>query len=553
MTDSSSGNRTPAQPEVRSRRWHLSLVWLVPLVAALVGLSMLYRAWQETGPVIEISFQTAEGLTPGQTNVQYRNVVIGEVTNVALSEDRTSVIVTVELNKDATAFTSEDTRFWVVRPRIGAAGISGLDTLFSGDFIAADPGTSDDKARQFEGLESPPAVTYGEPGKRFQLQARDLGSLVVGSPVYFRQVRVGQVVSYQLADKGDGVDVEVFISEPYDRYVTTDTRFWNASGIEVDLGPDGVKIDTQSLVSVVTGGIAFEAPPPEAGGATGAEAGARYRLFQNREAAMAPRKGPPERLRMRFDEALAGLEEGAPVNFMGKEIGEVSRVTLDYDAERETFPVVVNATVYPRLMGGAHDKLMEDIRGDASEDEVARKLFERFVQQGLRAEARSQNLLTGQLYIALEFYPEADPVTMEPAGQAIAIPTRPTSLDKIQDQLTDLLDRLSDIPLESIAGNLDGSLVELRRTLAMFNREVLPATQDTLQGIDQVMADMRLTMDTAMDALAEDSPERAQLGRALREVERMSRSVRELSNYLRRHPEALIRGRQHQDRGDLRP
>lgn len=552
MTES-SGDRTPAQPELRSRRWHLSLVWLIPLVAALVGMTMLWRAWQQTGPVIEISFQTAEGLTPGQTPVQYRNVVIGEVTDVSLSEDRSNVIAKVELSKDASAFTAEDTRFWVVRPRIGAGGISGLDTLLSGDFIAADPGTSDNRALHFDGLESPPPVTYGEPGKRFRLKAGDLGSLAVGSPVYYRKVRVGQVVSYELAEAGEGVNLEVFIAAPHDKYVTPNSRFWNASGIELGLSPEGLKLSTQSLVSILTGGIAFEAPPPENSAPTVAEQGARFRLFENREAAMAPRKGPAQRIRMRFDQSLRGLEEGAPVDFLGKNIGQVSRVSLDYDIETEIFPVVVDAVIYPQLMGRAHDKLLQAMGSEDQGEAATRKLFSRLVNQGLRAEARSQNLLTGQLFVALEFYPEAEPVSMEVEGQRIAIPTRPTSLDQLQAQLTGLVDRLSEIPFERIAGNLNASLAELEQTLKLFNSDVLPASIETLQGVDRVMVDIREVMNSAMATLAEGSPEREQLDRALSEVERMARSVRELSNYLRRHPEALIRGREPQNRSDLQP
>ncbi len=552
MTDSPRG-QAPPEPEVRSRRWHLSLVWLIPLVAALVGMTMLWRAWHQTGPVIEITFQTAEGLTPGQTPVQYRNVVIGEVTDVTLSEDRSNVIAKVELNKEASAFTAEDTRFWVVRPRIGAAGISGLDTLLSGDFVAADPGSSDTRAEHFDGLESPPPVTYGEPGKRFQLRADDLGSLAVGSPVYYRKVRVGQVVSYELADAGEGVNLEVFISAPHDEYVTSDSRFWNASGIELGLSPEGLKLSTQSLVSILTGGIAFAAPPPESSALTTAQQGARFRLFENREAAMAPRKGPAQRIRMRFDQSLRGLEEGAPVDFLGKKIGQVSRVTLDYDINSETFPVVVDAVIYPQLMGRAHDKLLQAM-GSAERDEAAaRKLFSRLVSQGLRAEARSQSLLTGQLFVALEFYPDAEPVKVEMPGQGIAIPTRPTRLDQLRAQLTGLVDRLSAIPFERIAGNLDGSLAELEQTLKLFNSDVLPASLETLEGVDRVMTDMRQVMESAMSTLAEGSPERRQLDRTLTEIERMSSAVRELSNYLRRHPDALIRGRQHQDRSDLQP
>ncbi|MBS3804326.1 MAG: MCE family protein [Oleiphilaceae bacterium] len=551
----------PAEPEVRERRWHLPLVWIVPLVAVIVGLSMMVRAWQQSGPVIEITFETAEGLKPNQTPVQYRNVVIGNVTGVSLGEARQQVVATVELSKEADAFTREDTRFWVVRPRIGATGISGLGTLFSGDFIAADPGNSSGHAERFEGLESPPPITYGEPGKRFQLQAEDLGSLTIGSPVYYRSVQVGQVVSYQLDKQGNGVNVEVFVSEPHDRFVSGNTRFWNTSGLDLDLGVDGVQVHMQSLVSLVTGGIAFGTPLVNSLDTMGAEEDSRFRLFDDRGTALAPEKGEPERIRMRFAQSLRGLEEGAPVDFQGKNIGEVSRITLDYDESDQTFPVVVDAIMYPKLMGRAYDKFQQSQQSQESQNNgpkpsqsAIRELFETLVGRGLRAEARTANLLTGKLFIALEFYPDADKTNIRRHAQTMVIPTRTTSLDRIQAQLTTLVDRISKIPIESISANLDGSLRDIRQTLTQMNDDVLPASLATLEGIDKLTLAMGEALGSAAEALGEDSPQREQLQQALTEVERMSRSVRSLSDYFRRHPEALIRGRQErQNRDDLRP
>lgn len=534
--------REPGEADVKSRRWGLSLVWLVPLVAALVGLSMLIRAWQDAGPSVRITFETAGSLAPEKSPVKYRNVVIGQVTGVQLSEDHEKVIVTVQLNREASSFTREDSRYWVVRPRIGAEGISGLDTLLSGDFIAADPGKSSERSETFTGLESPPPVTYGEPGKRFHLKAQDLGSLDIGSPVYYRKVRVGQVVSYKLDESGDGVNVNVFIAAPNDRFVTDDTRFWNASGIDVQVGANGLDIDTQSLISVVAGGIAFGTPSFKES-LEPAQAGTEFQLFGEREVAFAPSRGPAQEIRMRFDQSLRGLHEGAPVDFMGKRIGEVTTVSLDYDIQQQTFPVIVEARVHPKLMGRAYDKLLETVDSRAGEKEVIPRLFNTFVLQGLRAEARTSNLLTGQMHVSLEFYDDADPVDVEVTQQPIVVPTRPTSLDQLQDQLVSLVDRLSQVPFESIAGNMDGSLAELRKTLEQINDNVLPTTLSALQGIDNSMKDMQKTLGTAAEALDPASPERQRLGHALDEVERMSRSVRELTDYLRRHPEALIKGR----------
>lgn len=547
MTDENT-DKIPGQPELRKRGWHISLVWLVPLVAGLIGLSMLVRVWQDAGPVIEVTFETAEGLTPGETPVQYRNVVIGGLTDVKLNDDRSKVIATIQLDGDAEAFTREDSRFWVVRPRIGVGGVSGLDTLISGGFIAADPGSSTETTREFTGLETPPTITYGEPGKRFHLQAGDLGSLSVGSPVYYRKVQVGQVVSYELSDDGSAVGLEVFVSSPHDRFVTSETRFWNASGIEVDVSTEGLEMDVQSLVSLVTGGIAFgsrDLPAPTE--AVVAEVGDSFRLFDNKDGAFAADKGRAQRIRMQFDQSLRGMSAGAPVDFMGKNIGEVNSITLDYDPTDQSFPVIVEAEIYPKLMGQAYDKL-QDAEEDRSDETATRKLFERFVQNGLRAEARSQSLITGKLFISLEFYPNAEDADFKTSTQAIIIPTRPTSLDQLQAQLLSLVERLSELPVESIGANLDGGLVEMREAMAQFNSDLLPATRSTLEGIDQVMARMEATLDSANETLDENSPARYKLGQALGELERMSRSVRELSDYLRRHPEALLRGRQGQDR-----
>jgi paraquat-inducible protein B len=548
----------PAQPDIQRRRWHVSLVWLVPLVAALVGLSMLFRAWQDTGPSIEIRFETADGLSAGKTPVQYRDVIVGRLTEVKLSKDRSGVIGTVELDRGGEAFTREDTRFWVVRPRLGASGVSGLETLLSGGYIAADPGTSASTSKSFEGLESPPQIIYDQAGSRFLVEADDLGSLSVGSPVYYRKVPVGQVVSYGLADSGESVNVEVFVSAPYDRQVTASTRFWNASGIELDLGAGGVNIDMQSLVALVTGGLAFGSPPedrqqPPAG------AESRFQLFSNREEALAPQKGPSRKISMRFTQSLRGLNEGAPVDFIGKTVGKVSRITLDYDPEGGTFPVIVEATVYPRLMGNVYQKLLQSSEQDEGAG-AARELFASLVSEGLRAEARTSNLLSGQLYIALEVYPDAEPATVTSSNRGIRIPTRPSGLDRAQSQLINLVDRLNNVPFESIAANLDTGLAELKQTLKQINNDVLPATLDTLGGIDRMTARMdtaiasaSATLRSAAEAFDDDSPEREQFDRALSELEQMSRSVRQLSDYLRRHPEALLRGRDQQNRSDLRP
>ncbi|NQD74991.1 intermembrane transport protein PqiB [Pseudomonas sp. CM27] len=531
----SQGQPVPGQPEVRSRRWNISLVWIVPILALLVGASLVVRNWMQEGPVISISFRTGDGLVAQKTPVKYRSVVIGGVTSVELADDRNSVVVKVQLNKDAQSFASEGARFWVVRPRIGAGGVSGIDTLLSGSFIGADAGQSGGPQNRFTGLETPPPITYGEKGKRFVLTARDLGSLDIGSSIYYRKIPVGQVVSYALREDGRGVDVDIFVNAPYDAFVTHDSRFWNASGIDVKVGADGVKINTESLSALLVGGLAFGTPAF----AEQAELAAdqqRFRLFADREAALAPPSGRSRHLRLRFEQALRGLSVGAPVEFMGVPFGKVTAIQLDYDEQKQTFPVMVDAVVFPQRLGPVQAKMLKARDPDSDDETATRQLIGSFVEHGLRAQARSGNLITGQMYIALDFYPDAAKVAFDSSPGPLRIPTIPGSLERVQEQLQGLVDRLRELPLERIASGLDNNLSELQRSLKQFNSQTLP-------GVTRTLDDIRKTVNTANSAISENSPQRERLGETLDELDRMSRSVRDLTDYLGRHPESLIRGK----------
>jgi len=534
MSDNPYSPETPAgTPEIRHRPVRVSLVWLVPIAAALVGFSMVMQNWLSAGPQITVSFETAEGLEANKTQVKYKNVVIGQVTAINLSEDHTRVIATVDLDQHAEPFTREDTKFRVVRPRVGASGGSGVDTLLSGAFIGADAGRAEETRRECLGLEAPPPVTFGAEGKQFTLRSDNLGSLGVGSPLYFRRLQVGQVISFGLADDGKGVQVQVFVNAPYDRFVTDDTRFWNASGVDVSVAADGLRVNAESLSTILAGGIAFRAPnySPDA---SPAAPDSEFTLFADVRQAMAPADGPPRYVQMRFDQTLRGLNVDAPVEFLGVPIGRVVSVKLDYDEKNKSFPAVVGAVIYPSRLGAAHDKLSQALGGD-TEEHTAR-LMQMFVDRGLRAQARTGNLLTGQLYISLDFDPRAPQVAFDQHARPMVIPTIAGSFDKLQEQLQAMVDKLSKLPIETLADNLNGSLDELRQTLKQVNGDVLPQLQRTLERSEQ-------TLQNANQALAEDSPQRQQLGDTLKEVQRAVRSVRTLSDYLSRHPESLIRGR----------
>ncbi|PMU07180.1 MULTISPECIES: intermembrane transport protein PqiB [unclassified Pseudomonas] len=529
------GPQAPGQAPVKTRRFSVSLVWIVPIVAVLVGISLVVHTMMQEGPTITVTFKTGSGLTANKTEVKYRNVVIGHVSDVELSNDQKSVNATIKLSKQAESFTREDSQFWVVRPRIGAGGVSGIDTLLSGDYIGADIGQANARAKNFVGLENPPPITYGEPGKRFTLNTQDLGSLDIGSPVYYRKIPVGQVVAYALNADGKGVNIEVFIHSPNDAYVTENTRFWNASGIDVNVGANGFSLKTESLSSILVGGIAFRAPDYNPNDQPAKEDKV-FDLFEDQLTALAPPSGKGQFLSLRFDQALRGLRVGAPVEFLGMEFGRVVAINLDFDAKKRSFPVNVGIMIYPQRLGQAHTKMLEVLKHDPNDEAAGVRLMGSFIENGLRAQARSGNLLTGQLYIALDFYPKAEKVVFDPTARPVAIPTIPGSLEQLQEKLEGMVNKINQLPIERIAGNLDSNLVELRKGLAQFNAKTLPGVQTTL-------ADVSKTLQSASSTLAEDSPQREQLGQTLDELGRMSRSLRELSDYLGRHPESLIRGR----------
>ncbi|MGR3888199.1 PqiB family protein [Pseudomonas sp. 1152_12] len=528
--------RTPAgTPAIKTRRFSVSLVWIVPIVAVLVGISLVVHNVLQQGPTITLNFKTGSGLVANKTEVKYRNVVIGQVSDVALSDDQKSVNATIKLTKQAESFTRQDSTFWVVRPRIGAGGVSGIDTLLSGDYIGADIGQSDIRAKQFKGLENPPPITYGEPGKRFTLHTQSLGSLDIGSPVYYRKIPVGQVVAYELDADGKGVNIEVFVHAPNDVYVTENTRFWNASGIDLSVGANGFALKTESLSSMLAGGIAFQAPPYSPNDKPAAE-DHTYELFDDQQSALAPPNGQGQYIALRFDQALRGLKVGAPVEFLGVEFGKVVSINLDFDAKKRSFPINVGIVIYPQLLGEANTKLLKATNHDPADEAGGVRLIGTFIENGLRAQARSASLLTGQLYIALDFFPKAEKVAFDPKLRPVNIPTIPGNLEQLQEKLEGIVNKINQLPIERMAANLDGSLVELRKGLAQLNAKTLPGVQNTL-------GDMSKTLQSANSTLAEDSPQREQLTQTLDELGRMSRSLRELSDYLGRHPESLIRGR----------
>jgi paraquat-inducible protein B len=528
----------PAAIPTRRRGWSVQFIWIVPIVAALIGGWLVIKGILERGPTITITFRTAEGLEAGKTKIKYKNVDVGDVKMVKLSEDRQGVVATAEIVKEAEPYLVEDTRFWVVRPRVAGGQVSGLGTLFSGSYIGLDIGKSDAERRHFIGLDTPPIFTADMPGRHFVLESKDLGSLGVGSPVYYRQVEVGSVVADELSKDGKSVTLKIFVNDPYDQYVTTNTRFWNASGVDISLDATGIKVDTQSLASILIGGIAFEAPPSSAP-AGSAEENHVFALANSRSEAMRHPDTLALPFLLYFKDSLRGLSIGAPVEFRGIIIGEVQTLNLEFDEAQGEFRFPVGITVYPgRLAAMASDK------SKATDDpSVRRTRLNAMVEHGLRAQLRTGNLLTGQLYVAVDFFPDAPQAHMDWTRTPPIIPTVVGSMTEVQETLHRLARSFEKLPLDQIGTDLRQSLRTLNRTLESADKFVKRLDGDIAPAAKTTLEEARKTLKTAEQAIASDAPLQQDLRSMLRELSRAAQSLRTLADYLERNPESLIRGK----------
>ncbi len=523
----------PSLPEVdveAASRWLPSLVWLIPLLAALIGGLLVAKSIFDKGPVVTVSFRSADGLEPGKTKVKYKDVDIGVVRAITLADDLSKVLVTIDMSKEAKRFTAQDTRFWVVRPRIGASGVSGLNTLLSGAYIGVDAGKSGQRKAEFAGLENAPPVAGDQKGKLYNLHGDSLGSVDVGSPVFYRRVQVGQVISFALDKAGSGVSMAVFIHAPYDQFVGQNSRWWHASGVDVRLDSTGFKLNTQSLAAMVVGGLAFESQNGQRPDAVAA-AGTTFPLASDQSSAMREPDGAPITTVFYFDQSLRGLSPGATVDFRGIVLGEVRSVGVEYDSVKKSFRMPVTVDLYPGRLGKRFEQTLESDDGRAGNDVLAR-----MVSRGLRAQLRVGNLLTSQLYVALDFFPKAAPVKLDFNQYPMEVPTVPNSLDELQTQIASIVKKLDQVPYADIAANLNGTLKNANGLFKQLDAQVMPEMKQTLDAARQ-------TFSTAEQVLQKDSPLQSDVRQALQQLTQTLQSLNALSDYLERHPEALIRGK----------
>lgn len=557
MSDSSGPVELPKASVHRRRR--IPLVWIVPLLTALIALWLAWDTLSKRGPTIHIAFDTAAGLTAGQSQLKYKNVVMGTVKAISVSPDLNKVIVAIETVREAEPLLTDKTIFWVVKPELFAGNITGLETLISGSYIGMRP-SSDPGApkRDFIGERDPPVLQAWTKGTTFMLDSKRLGSISLGSPIFFRDIEVGTVLGWDIGDLASKVTIHAFVRAPYDQYVHADSSFWNASGISVKLGGDGVQFRMESLRAVLLGGIAFETPLDTRQPA--ATLNQAFTLYRNFEEARAAGFGRQLHLLSYFPGSVAGLEPGSQVTLRGLRIGEVTDVDLVYDPKLDRIVVPV---LY-RIEAGRVSNIA------AAEQIDPEKLAEDMIRRGLRATLQSTSIITGQKEIALERVEGASPAALEKRGDIYVIPTSEVGgFDAITRSAAELLSKLNRIDydkigrsLQSAAAGLDTTIngEQLKRTLVALESTMvdvqniaksldndagpalkrLPAIAQQLQ---EAITKANRLFGSINAGYGDDSRFRRDLDRLLPQLTDAARSIRALTDLLSRHPEALIKGR----------
>jgi paraquat-inducible protein B len=543
--DLDSAQTAPELPQaaVGGKR-RFSLVWLIPIVAAIAGAWLVYTTFAERGPTITITFQFAAGLEPGKTPIKYRDVQLGLVESVTLSGDLQHVVVTARMEKTAESELREGTQFWVESARITAGGVSGLGTLLSGAYIGMRPGPGQ-PARNFVALETPPVYQVDVPGKRLTLHAQKLGSVSPGSPIFFRGIEVGGVLGYQLDENGKDVSIFGFVRAPYDAFVRRDSRFWNASGIDVSLTAAGVNVRTESLQAILVGGIAFDTPVSGSASPL-AENNATFPLFASYDAIQQAQYTVKVPFVLYFDGSVSGLEPGAPVVSQGIKLGEVTEVHLEIDPATLTARIPVTIALEPQRWV---------LKGEpASSQEMIKQRMAKWVEHGLRGQLQSGNLLTGQRIVALQVFPHASPASLGEENGMLIIPTVPSDIQAVTDKVNAFLDKLDKAPVAELVAELRDTVQQADRLLASSSvkqgveglREVKPlleSLKSTSEAARVTLDRAGTTMQSAGEAVGPDSALRYDLARLLREMTTTARSLRTLADFLEKNPNALILGK----------
>ena len=556
---SDSGRPIPLPTAGVHRRRRIPLVWIVPLLTGLIAAWLAWDTFSKRGPTIVISFDSAAGLTAGQSQLKYKNVVMGTVKSIGISPDFSQVLVTVETVREAEPFLNDKTIFWVVKPELFAGNITGLETLLSGSYIGMRPSIEKGTPKHhFIGEQDPPVLRAWTKGTTFKLQSKQLGSISLGSPIFFRDLDVGTVLGWDLGDLASSVTIHAFVRAPYDQYVHNDTSFWNASGLSIKLNGNGISVQMESLRALLLGGIAFDTPSDSTQPV--AEGDHKFPLYASLEVAKSAGFGHQIQLVSYFPGSVAGLDVGADVTLNGLKVGEVTDVGLLYDPQKDRIVVPVHYRVEAGRIG--------NIAAAQGLDPAA--LTSEMIKRGLRATLQSPSLITSQKIVALERIPDAAAAQLEREGDVFVIPTSEVGgFDSIARSANELLSKINRIDFDRIGKSISGAAAglddtingpQLKKTLASLEKAMLDV-QDIARKLDtdaspalkrlpEIAAQLQDSLTKAnrlfgslTAGYGDDSRFRRDLDRLLPQLTDAARSIRALADLLSRHPEALIKGR----------
>jgi paraquat-inducible protein B len=548
---------TAAKPETTKGK-KLTAIWIIPIVAAVLGAWMVVYTYMTEGPEIRVTFNTASGLEEGKTVVKFRDVEIGQVQEVLLGEDMQSVTAVIKMRREALPLLREDTRFWVVTAQIGGGGISGLDTLLSGAYIQISPGESRIESLDFVGLEEPPLTPIGADGLRLILIGERSASVSSGDPVLYHGFKVGRVESRTFDAENKQIRYVIFIDAPYDSLVNTSSRFWDVSGISMSAGAEGFEVSTGSLESILIGGVTFGRPPDLEPGVA-VDNNTEFRLFPGYDEILDTPHVYRDRYVVGFSQSVKGLLPGSPVEYRGINIGEVERIMMSEMVNKglresddpQGLPIPVLIYIEPGRF------FMPDTQESLG---IMREALSKGVAKGLRVSLIKGNLLTGAQVINLEYYEDAEPAAIGEYEGYPTMPTIVTGLGGLEAKITRLLDKANELPLEQTIGSINLALAELNQSLKVVHnlldndqlRAIPSELNSTLEALRQILesdnfneipGELKSTLAAARFQLQGESAEAYQLGRTLKEVESAARALREFLDLMEQKPESLIRGK----------
>ncbi len=535
-----------------------SLVWLIPILTAVLGAWLVFNTLTDRGPLVTITFRTAEGIEVDKTRLKYKSLSIGQVEGVRFSQDFSRVEVQARLNKEAAHFLRRDTRFWVVRPTLSARGISGLGTLLSGAYIEIEPGQGAPQSL-FVGLEAPPVMNADMAGKRITLLARQLGSIDRGSPLHYQGIIAGEVLGHEMANDYRNVLIHAFVKAPYDALLRSNTRFWNSSGIDLSMNAEGLRLKTESLQALMFGGIAFDTPDIHEAGEENID-GLVFSLHEDLKSIKENSYAAKVRFVAIFEDSVRGLAIGAPVEYKGIKVGSVVDVRLEHDERNAAFRIPVLVDIEPERIVGRGENMKRD----------PKEAFQGMIKRGLRARLQTGNLVTGQLFVDLDMQPKA-PLRLAAAGRAEPeLPTvRGASLEQAMASAASIMAKIDRIDFVALGADLQGtlqgvnsvvsgpqlqsSLADLAASLASL-RKILHAVEgradpiatnleQALVAAREAMEKSKATLTLVDGMIAPEAPLHFQAIRLAQELVQTTRSLRSLVEMLERNPQALLLGK----------